>query len=209
MAIVANRTVRTRFIDCRLHHARGTGDASLDGNGDRACAVADVKLLVGVLEAELRGMPAKNYYRINTSQLEKFLQHVCKDFSKQVCKDFYTKNIEEEYRTINTGEKDFDADDAQTIIPLAAPTIKSVEVETFSSDDNGKTIVVKRKIPQKVWNKAVRIWRKDEDKFARVEFEDEPGKMTNLRPSQIKSWNVRPQAKESSKQYTGSTEWGL
>lgn len=77
-------------------------------------------------------------------------------------------------------------------IPLASPTTPFVEVETFATDDNGKTIVVKRKIPRKYWNNAVRKWRKNKDEFARVEFEDEPGKVTSIRPSQIKSWNVRP-----------------
>lgn len=96
-------------------------------------------------------------------------------------------------------------EDEAPIIPFAAPTTRFVEVETFDSDDNGKTIVVERKIPRKSWNSAVKIWRNDESKFARVEFEDEPGKMTSIRPSQLKSWNVRPKIGGSVNQYNGGT----
>lgn len=98
-------------------------------------------------------------------------------------------------------DDDFDTD----IIPLADPTTKAVEVETFDSDDNGKCIVVKRRIPRKYWNSAVRKWRKDPNEFARVEFEDEPGKVTSIRPSQLKSWNVRPKIGGSVNQYNGGT----
>lgn len=113
----------------------------------------------------------------------------------------------------NTDEQDLgeaDDDDAPVnTIPLAAPTTSFVEVETFASDDNDKTIVVKREIPRKYWNNAVKIWRKDESKFARVEFKDEPGKVTSLRPSQIKSWNVRPQAQSLGYDRNAGTAFGV
>lgn len=103
-----------------------------------------------------------------------------------------------------------DDDDASiNTIPLAAPTTSYVEVETFASDDNDKTIVVKREIPRKYWNNAVKIWRKDESKFARVEFKDEPGKATKLRPSQIKSWNVRPQTQSLGYDRSAGTAFGV
>lgn len=113
----------------------------------------------------------------------------------------------------NTDEQDSgEADDDDTpvnTIPLAAPTTSFVEVETFASDDNDKTIVVKREIPRKYWNNAVKIWRKDESKFARVEFKDEPGKVTSLRPSQIKSWNVRPQTQSLGYDRNAGTAFGV
>lgn len=102
-----------------------------------------------------------------------------------------------------------DGDASINTIPLAAPTTSFVEVETFASDDNDKTIVVKREIPRKYWNNAVKIWRKDESKFARIEFKDEPGKVTSLRPSQIKSWNVRPQTQSLSYDRNAGTAFGV
>ena len=51
---------------------------------------------LGIIQTKLKGMSAKKYYKIDSLQLEKFLQQVCKDFYKQVCEDFSTKNKEEE-----------------------------------------------------------------------------------------------------------------
>lgn len=104
--------------------------------------------------------------------------------------DFHIKS---DTTSTTGGEGDEDEDET---IPLAAATTSFVEVETFDSNDSGKTIIVKRKIPRKSWNNAVKVWRKDETKFARVEFTDEPGKMTSIRPSQLKSWNVRPRKEQ-------------
>ena len=110
--------------------------------------------------------------------------------------------------TTDTGE--WGDDDASiNTIPFAAPTTSFVEVETYASGDNDKTIVVKREIPRKYWNNAVKIWRKDERKFARIEFKDEPGKVTKLRPSQIKSWNVRPQTQSLGYDRNAGTAFGV
>lgn len=141
----------------------------------------------GILETKLMGMPAKKYYRINSSQLEKFLQHVCKDFNKQVCKDFYTKNIKEEYKT--TSSSGSDSDD---VIPMAAPTTPHVEVTIYDSDDNDKTITVKHRVSPKEWNKAVRKWRKDPAERVMMEFKD-TGETEHMTFRRIKKYNVRPQ----------------
>lgn len=156
----------------------------------------------GVLEAELRGMPAKNYYRINASQLEKFLQHVCKDFSKQVCEDFYTKNIEEEYRTTTPREKDFDNE--EDVIPFAAVTTPHVDITIHDTDDNGGYCAVKHQVSPKEWNKAVRKWRKDPTTSVMLSLKD-TGENERMTFNRIKKFDVRPKIGGSTNQYTGGT----
>ena len=119
-------------------------------------------------------------------------------------------NNTNEQNSVGVEDNDDDDDDASiNTIPFAAPTTSFVEIETFASDDNDKTIVVKREIPRKYWNNAVKIWRKDEKEFARIEFRDEPGKVTKLRPSQIKSWNVRPQTQSLGYDRNAGTAFGV
>lgn len=141
---------------------------------------------IGILETKLMGMPAKKYYRIIPSQLEKFLQHVCKDFNKQVCKDFYTKNIEEEHTTISLRGSEDDT------IPLAAVTTHHVEITVYDSDDSGKCINVKHQVSPKDWNKAVKKWRKNPAERVMMEFKD-TGESERMTFNRIKKYNVRPQ----------------
>ena len=150
---------------------------------------------IGVLETDLRGMPAKKYYRINGSQLEKFLQHVCKDFNKQVCKDFYTKNNKEEYENTSSRGSD-DAD----VIPQAT---QDVQVSVYDSDDDGKTITVQHIIPRRDWNKAVVKWRKDEGESVLVTFKD-TGATERMTFRRIKKFNVRPKEAPTYKEGSGS-----
>lgn len=156
----------------------------------------------GILETKLMGMPAKKHYRINSSQLEKFLQHVCKDFSKQVCKDFYTKNIEEEYT--NTSSSGSEAD----VIPMAALTTHHVEVTVYDSDDNDKTITVKHQVSPKEWNKAVRKWRKDPSERVMMEFKD-TGETEHMTFRRIKKYNVRPQIQSLGYDRDAGTAFGV
>lgn len=157
----------------------------------------------GILETKLMGMPAKKYYRINPSQLEKFLQHVCKDFNKQVCKDFYTKNIEEEYT--NTSSSGSDSDD---VIPMAALTTTHVELTVYDSDDSGSTITVKHQVTPKEWNKAVRKWRKDPSERVMMEFKD-TGETEHMTFRRIKKYNVRPQAQSLGYNRSSGTAFGV
>lgn len=156
----------------------------------------------GILETKLMGMPAKKYYRINPAQLEKFLQHVCKDFNKQVCKDFYTKNIEEEYT--NTSSSGSEAD----VIPMAALTTHHVEVTVYDSDDNDKTITVKHQVSPKEWNKAVRKWRKDPSERVMMEFKD-TGETEHMTFRRIKKYNVRPQTQPLGYNRDAGTAFGV
>ena len=155
-----------------------------------------------ILETKLMGMPAKKYYRINLSQLEKFLQHVCKDFNKQVCKDFYTKNIKEEYtNTSSSGSED-------DVIPMAALTTHHVEVTVYDSDDNDKTITVKHQVSPKEWNKAVRKWRKDPSERVMMEFKD-TGETEHMTFRRIKKYNVRPQTQSLGYDRNAGTAFGV
>lgn len=119
---------------------------------------------------------------------------VCSNCTSRMCQNDESRMCQndESYIKANTIQAlSSEADDEEYDIPLANVTTKHVDISVYDTDDNGKTTTVPHKVTAKEWNKAVRKWRKDSSQFVRIEFAD-TGDTVSLRPSQIKSWNVRP-----------------